>query len=60
MSIDDAGLGNYAEVDYVARERKGLNFGWRCFEGFHAYRGCTPAEPRAPAFEDSHATAATR
>jgi glucose/arabinose dehydrogenase len=33
LYIGDAGEGNAEEIDYVAGNRGGLNFGWPCFEG---------------------------
>ena len=51
---------NYEEVDYVAREREALNFGWRSFEGFHPYAGCNPPGHVLPAFEYCPAAGAAR
>ncbi|GAB3901579.1 hypothetical protein GCM10028803_26490 [Larkinella knui] len=46
--LGDNGQDGYEEVDFVAANRTkilpaGQNFGWRCFEGAHAYitTGCT-------------------
>ena len=60
MAIGDVGQGNYEEVDHIARERRGLNFGWRCFVGFHPYAGCNPPGHVLPAFEYSYGAAAAR
>jgi len=55
MAIGDVGQGSYEEVDYVARARKGLNFGWNCFEGFHSYAGCSAPGHVPPVIEYSQA-----
>lgn len=41
MAIGDVGQGNMEEVDFVGRGRRGLNFGWNCFEGTLTYSGCS-------------------
>jgi glucose/arabinose dehydrogenase len=44
MWIGDVGQGAYEEVNRVAANTKGLNFGWRRFEGLHVRPG-EPGEP---------------
>jgi hypothetical protein len=37
MFIGDVGQNAYEEIDYAPPGSKGLNFGWRCYEGTHVY-----------------------
>lgn len=48
----DVGQGNWEEVDLISR---GKNYGWRCYEGLHAYNtnGCNGIY-EAPIWEYSH------
>ncbi len=48
----DVGEGNWEEVDLISR---GKNYGWRCYEGLHAYNtnGCNGIY-EAPIWEYSH------
>jgi glucose/arabinose dehydrogenase len=54
--IGDVGQGSWEEVDYLPPgAQQGRNLGWRCFEGTHAYDGCTPAGGHtAPIYEYPH------
>lgn len=37
MFIGDVGQNNWEEIDFAAAGQSGKNFGWRCYEGAHAY-----------------------
>ncbi len=58
--IGDVGQGLWEEVDMVpaTMSNNQLNFGWRCYEGAHAYNvsgACGPmSDYRAPVFEYDH------
>ncbi len=56
MAIGDVGQGNYEEINFVERERRGVNFGWNCFEGRHPYSGggCNPSNDVFPVLEYAH------
>lgn len=45
--IGDVGENRYEEID---RGVKGADYGYPCFEGFVAFRTCTPLNPTFPAF----------
>jgi glucose/arabinose dehydrogenase len=55
LLIGDVGQDRWEEVDWArgAAPGKGVNFGWRCREGFEDYGGCTPASTD-PVFALSH------
>jgi glucose/arabinose dehydrogenase len=57
MYIGDVGQGEWEEVDFAAPGAAGLNFGWPCREGAHAYPppvGVTcPVNPVEPIIEYS-------
>ncbi len=56
MAIGDVGQSMYEEVDFVSRTRRGVNFGWNCFEGRHSYSGgaCNPSNDVFPVLEYTH------
>lgn len=58
MWIADVGQNAWEEVNYLpAGATGGLNFGWRCYEGTHAFNtsGCLPfSSYKAPIFEYPH------
>lgn len=60
LYIADVGQGVREEVNVVPSTARGLNFGWRCFEGTRVtgLGGCTPLPSNtvAPIFEYGHAT----
>jgi glucose/arabinose dehydrogenase len=56
LYIGDVGQGNWEEVDFTAPGAVGLNFGWPCQEGLHAYTppaGVTCPNPVNPVVEYS-------
>lgn len=58
MWIADVGQGAWEEINFrKTTETKGLNYGWRCYEGKHTYRtaGCQPIENYiTPIFDYPH------
>ena len=57
MVIADVGQDNYEEVDFQGAQTGGKNYGWRCYEGDHAYNttGCKPQTSyTSPVYEYSH------
>lgn len=58
MWIADVGQGAWEEINFrKATETKGVNYGWRCYEGTHAYNttGCqTPENYIPPVFDYPH------
>lgn len=58
LFIGDVGQNNWEEIDFQpASSGGGENYGWRCYEGTHAYNttGCQPYNAYdAPIFEYSH------
>ncbi|MBA3421829.1 MAG: PQQ-dependent sugar dehydrogenase [Thermoleophilaceae bacterium] len=55
MSIGDVGQGAMEEVDFVSQSRRGVNFGWNCFEGTRRYSaGCSAPGHRPPVLEYTH------
>jgi glucose/arabinose dehydrogenase len=55
LYVGDAGEGEREEIDYVAGNTGGLNFGWPCFEGTAAHATAqTCASPIAPVFDYDH------
>ena len=58
LFIGDVGEGSYEEVDLqVPNSKGGQNYGWRCYEGNHAYNttGCKPMSAYvAPVYEYTH------
>jgi glucose/arabinose dehydrogenase len=55
MWIGDVGQNAFEEIDYAPAGEKGINWGWRNREGFHAYNGGTPpAGSRNPLLETNH------
>lgn len=58
LFIGDVGQGAWEEIDFQpAGTGAGLNYGWRCYEGNHAYNtsGCGPmGNYTFPIFEFSH------
>jgi len=57
--IADVGADNWEEIDFIpAGEGAGLNFGWKCYEGFHLREGdicdTVTAEFDFPIFEYHH------
>jgi glucose/arabinose dehydrogenase len=57
MWVGDVGQGIYEEIDFEAANTPGLNYGWRCYEGFHTYNtsGCLAASNYTdPIFEYAH------
>jgi len=59
LYIADVGQDNYEEVDVQSAASKGgENYGWRCYEGFHAFNttGCKSADSYVkPLVEYNHA-----
>ncbi len=54
--IPDVGQSSFEEINHVAVDRAGANFGWRQREGMHAYRGGRkPNGAIDPVFEFPHA-----
>ncbi len=55
MAIGDVGQGTMEEVDFVSGLRRGVNFGWSCFEGTLRYRaGCRAPGHRPPVLQYTH------
>jgi Glucose / Sorbosone dehydrogenase/PASTA domain len=65
LNIADVGQGSWEEIDFApaaAGRGRGLNFGWSCWEGRHAYNpnngepACQspPSNPVAPVWEYPH------
>jgi glucose/arabinose dehydrogenase len=56
LYVADVGQRSWEEVTYLrASAQQGRNLGWRCYEGTHAYSGCTPAGGHTgPIHEYSH------
>ena len=55
LYIGDAGEGNAEEIDYVAGNAGGLNFGWPCFEGNLPYETTqTCSGPTSPVYDYDH------
>jgi glucose/arabinose dehydrogenase len=57
MWIADVGQNIYEEVNFEPAGVGGRNYGWRCYEGLHAYNtsGCQPANAyESPFFEYNH------
>jgi glucose/arabinose dehydrogenase len=55
LYIGDAGEGRREELDYVAGNRGGVNFGWPCFEGtVSGPVTATCADPLAPIYDYDH------
>lgn len=55
--VGDVGQGTYEEIDFEPANSSGLNYGWRCYEGLHAYNtnGCQDASNYTdPIFEYIH------
>lgn len=55
--IADVGQNQYEEINKVNTSASGLNYGWRCYEGDHAYdtSGCPPMNTLTfPVAEYSH------
>jgi glucose/arabinose dehydrogenase len=52
--IGDVGQNKYEEIDYAPRGEAGINWGWSAREGFHAFRGPSPAGARDPIVEEPH------
>lgn len=58
--VADVGQGTWEEIDYEPAGSAGGNYGWRCYEGTHAYStgGCQPQSAYlSPIFEYQHSTA---
>ncbi len=54
--IADVGQDTYEEIDHVAANTTGANFGWNQREGLHPYNGgAKPANNVDPVFEYTHA-----
>ena len=56
--IGDVGQGDWEEIDAAAEDARGLDFGWRRWEGRHCFdppTGCDPAGVTRPLAEYSHA-----
>ena len=54
MAIGDVGQGDVEEIDFVGRTRRGVNFGWNCFEGTSSFSDCNPSNDVFPALQYSH------
>jgi glucose/arabinose dehydrogenase len=56
LYIGDVGQSQYEEIDYAKRgQAVGRNYGWRCFEGDHRYRGSQSCPGAVgPVLEYSH------
>jgi glucose/arabinose dehydrogenase len=52
--IGDVGQNAYEEVDFARAGEKGINWGWRAREGFHAFRGAAASKTRDPLLETKH------
>ncbi|MEO7044110.1 MAG: PQQ-dependent sugar dehydrogenase, partial [Ferruginibacter sp.] len=58
MWIGDVGQGAWEEVNYIsAGTASGLNFGWNCREGLHAYGAACAGSFTDPIFEYNHTNA---
>lgn len=60
MWIADVGQNLWEEVDFEPANTPGLNYGWRCYEGTHAFNtaGCQAASAYvSPFFEYAHSGA---
>ncbi|MBL7802698.1 MAG: PQQ-dependent sugar dehydrogenase [Saprospiraceae bacterium] len=58
--LADVGQGLWEEIDFEPAGQGGFNYGWRCYEGTHAYNtnGCQPASAYIdPVFEYAHSAA---
>lgn len=58
MYIGDVGQGLYEEANYQPAGAGGYNYGWRCYEGLHAYNtaNCQPQSSYiSPFTESTHA-----
>lgn len=58
--IADVGQNEYEEINRVPASVGGVNYGWRCYEGNHAYNtsGCAPMNTMIfPVAEYAHSTA---
>jgi glucose/arabinose dehydrogenase len=57
LYIADVGQGDYEEINIEPAGKGGANYGWRCYEGLHAYElgGCAPKNSfKFPALEYDH------
>ena len=57
MIIADVGQDNWEEVNYQQGTNGGKNYGWRCYEGNHAYNtaGCNAQSSyKSPVYEYQH------
>jgi glucose/arabinose dehydrogenase len=60
MVVGDVGQGNWEEVDYEPANRPGRNYGWRLWEGTHAYNQPPgTASLTQPIFDYSHSMGAS-
>jgi len=60
LIIADVGQDLWEEIDYQQSTSAGKNYGWRCYEGNHAYNtsGCNPKSfYKAPIYEYEHSAA---
>jgi len=60
MWVGDVGQNLWEEVDFVPANTSGLNYGWRCYEGTHAFNtsGCQSASAyESPFFDYAHSAA---
>ncbi len=59
MWMGDVGQNEWEEIDFEPANKGGRNYGWRCYEGTHAYTtsGCLPDSVMTkPIYEYSHAS----
>ena len=55
MVIGDVGQDSYEEIDYALRgQNAGANYGWPCYEGFHALCKSPPAQAVFPVLAYPH------
>jgi len=56
LFIGDVGQSAWEEINFqAANDTGGLNYGWKCREGFHAYNGCSDSPTYTPPIlEKSH------
>jgi glucose/arabinose dehydrogenase len=52
--LGDVGQSRQEEVNFTTFGRKGMNFGWNCFEGSLSYSRCTAPGHVPPVLEYSH------
>lgn len=52
--IGDVGQDKWEEISRVPAGKRGLNFGWRCFEGDHYFSPCDSIDQAMPVYVYAH------